>query len=79
MLLGFRQEAMDRGYRRPWDGVDGQEFEEWVDRERLRGAGVALPDEIMSVGENTAGSGTAGGDNASQATGATYVPGRGRE
>ena len=47
MLLGFRQRPT--GVPAAWDGVGGQEFEE-VDRERLRGAGVALPDEIMSVG-----------------------------
>ena len=70
MLLRFRAEAMGREWRRPWDGVDGQDFEEYVDCERLRGAGVTLPDEVMSVGSN-ANQSVGTGDDASQATGAT--------
>ena len=37
MLLQFRQEAMNRDFRRPWDGVDGHDFDHWMDKEMLRG------------------------------------------
>ena len=57
MLLRFRATAMKSDERRPWDGVDGQDFEEYVNREQL-GLGGALPHELMTVGS---GGGEAGG------------------
>ena len=70
---------MNRDFRRPWDGVDGQDFDHWMDKEMLRGQGASVMDDVLSIHSNadvTAGSGTVpqsptAADDASQATAAT--------
>ena len=43
---------MNRDFRRPWDGVDGQDFDHWMDKEMLRGQGASVHDDVLSIHSN---------------------------
>jgi len=43
LLFGFRKEAFDKGLRRPWEGTDGDVYEEWCTRQEMVELGIPLP------------------------------------